>query len=138
MIFIIGTYLAEVLHLAFGSVPFDKGLQFSLVFKNGVPVISAYFDNWSNPVYYLTNQIAAVTFIPAFVYFMAIDKQNKASKCLAFGLVIWNIKEIADEIAYMIGANLNVFEINWSFWGQTVFMFTVVAFSAYGYSKWKY
>lgn len=121
MIFILGTYLAEVIHLAFESVPFWDDPK-----------------NWDTPVYYLTNQIAAVTFIPAFVYFMAIDKQNKASKCLAFGLVIWNIKEIADEIAYMAGANLNVFEINWSFWGQTVFMFTVVAFSAYGYSKWKY
>lgn len=57
---------------------------------------------------------------------------------MAFGLVVWNVKELIDELAYMAGINTNVFEINSSFWGQLAFIITVVFFSAYGYSKWKY
>lgn len=138
LIFIVGTYLAEVGHLAFEHLAFGKGLQLSTILTSEGFKLIVNFDNWSDPVYYLTNQILAVTFIPAIVYFIAIGAENKASKSMAFGLVVWNLKEIADEIGYMCGANLNVFEINASFWRQTVFMFSVVAFSAYGYSKWKY
>jgi hypothetical protein len=114
------TIVSEVFHLLFVGISFNENV------------------NLDAPVYYLTSQFGLTNFLPALIIFFFINDINKASKCMAFGLVVWNIKELVDEICYMSGINTNVFEINSSFWGQIVFILAIISFSAYGYSKWKY
>lgn len=114
------TLCSELLHMLFNHIPFNCNV------------------NWDSPVYYLTSQFGLLNFWPALVVYILIDKKNKASKSIAFGLIIWNIKELIDEVCYMIGVNSNVLEINSTFWLQLSFILTVVFFSALFFYKWKY
>jgi hypothetical protein len=116
------TILSEVFHLLFVGIPFKGNYDLSV------------------PVYYLTSQFGLVNFIPALVIFYLIPHQKKASKSIAFGLVIWNCKEMFDEIMYITskGKITDVLEINESFWMQIVFILVVIFLSGYGYARWKY
>lgn len=114
------TMLSEVFHLLFSDIPFNSKI------------------NWDAPVYYLTSQFGLLNFWPALVIFLMIPKRHKSTKCISFGLIVWNLKELTDEVCYMLHINTNVLEINKSFWGQIVFMIIVIGLSALGYARWKY
>lgn len=118
--FILLTIVSEVGHLPFSKIPFKGDLC------------------WDAPVYYFLAQLGLITFWPALVFFLLIDKQKKASKCMAFGLVVWNVKELIDELAYMANYNVNVFELNSTFWAQIVFILSIIGLSALFFSRWKY
>lgn len=117
--FVFFVILGETGHLPFADVHFRDDL------------------NLDSPVYFLINQFAMLNFWPALIIFLYIDGRNKESKAIAFGLIMWNVKELVDEVAYLGGVNTNVFEINGSFWGQLIFIVTLVSLSAFGYYRWK-
>jgi hypothetical protein len=112
--------VTELLHLAFTYKPFNGNV------------------NWNAPVYYLCAQIGLTNFLPALILFLHIDVRNKASKSIAFGIVVWNIKEVIDEIAYISWQVDNVFKIDKTFWAQLAFILIIIILSAWAYSRWKY
>lgn len=75
-------------------------------------------------VYYLVDSLKNLYFI--LILFLLIPIKYLASKTIAFGLILWNIKELSDEVFYMAGINLNVFEENNAFWGQVIMISIIV------------
>jgi len=113
------TALSECFHLLFIGVPFNTTVMLDAA------------------IYYLVNQIGKVTFLPAICFYFLVSKRKIASKSLLFGVIVWNGIQVFEEICYMLRINTDVLEISGTFWGRCSFMFVVLFFSAYGYSKWK-
>lgn len=114
------TILSETLHLLFVGMPFyDEGVNLDV------------------PLYFLFSQIGSTSLVTSIIIFIFILKETIESKFIAFGLILWNIKEVIDEIQYIRGENFNVFEINDSFWGQIVLIHTIILLAIVGYLTWK-
>ena len=112
--------MGEAFHLLFEGMPFwDEGV------------------NLDDAVYFLISQLGELTLIPAIIIFLMVPSENRSSRGITFGLVLWNLKELFDEISYMRAINLNVFEVNDSFWGQIILICTIIVLSWFGFSRWK-
>ncbi len=120
LILVFLTMMSEVFHLLFVNVPFwDEGI------------------NLDAPLYFFVSQFGLLNFVPSIIIFTLINPKRRASRGIMFGLILWNVKEVMDEIFYMAGTNLNVFETNSSFWGQIMLISTIVGLSYFGFTKWK-
>ncbi len=117
LILVILTIMSEVFHLLFVNVPF---------YREGY--------NLDTPIYYLVSQFGLLTFVPSIIIFWLIPKSKTASSLIAFGLILWNITEMGDEISYITGNGLEVFETNW---GQFSMLCMIVFWGWLGYMKWK-
>jgi hypothetical protein len=113
------TLMSEMFHLLFVNIPFNNNV------------------NLDSPIYYIVSQFGLLTFFPAIVVFLLIDKKRKSSKAIAFGLIVWNIKELYDEVCYLAKINNNVLEFNTGLCGQIVFILVVIFGSALLYSKFR-
>lgn len=114
---VILVFINEYFHGFFEGKPFDGSITLD------------------DAVYYLVNQIAAITLIPSVVFFFIINKNKLASKLILSGVIGYNCKEVYDEIMYIAKVNENVFSMEW---GGMIFIATTFIFAAYGYSKWKH
>jgi len=120
IVLLVLTVSSEIFHLLFEGIKFDENV------------------NFDSPVYYLINQFGALNFIPSVVVFFLISKENKASRLIIFGLIIWNIKELIDELSYICKINNNVFELNNSFCGQITFISVIALLAGIGYARWRH
>ena len=100
LILVILTIASESLHLLFVDIPFNENV------------------NLDSPIYYIVSQFGQLTLIPSIIIFLMIPTENKSSKGIAFALVLWNLKEMRDEICYIFkintrsrtaGVNLEIF-----------------------------
>ena len=119
LILVFTTLLSEVFHLLFVGIPFNDNV------------------NLDAPIYYIVSQFGLVTFIPSIVIFILIDKKKISSRAIAFGLIIWNVKEMYDECCYLAKINNNVLNFDLGLCGQIIFILIVIFGSAFLYSKFK-
>lgn len=115
----------ENIHLLF------RGIEFERYYDNDGVLTVVMLDD---AVYYLINQICQVTLIPAIIILYLVDNTKIAQMLLIGGVIAWNIKEVIDEVCYISRINKEVY---WISTGQLVFIFSILFFSAYGYSRWK-
>lgn len=115
--------MAETFHLLFSGIPFNERV------------------NYNAPVYYLTAQFGLITFIPSIFIFILTPAGNKSSRCIGAGIIVWNIKELLEEIFYILKWNNEIFnplDVNSSLYGQIGFILLVIILSYFGYKRWKY
>lgn len=115
--------IAETFHLLFVNIPFNDRV------------------NLSAPVYYLTAQFCLITFIPSIYIFILTPAINKSSRCIGAGVILWNLKEMTEEIFYILKWNNEIFnplDVNASLYGQIGFILAVVILGYFGYKRWKY
>jgi len=120
LLLVIFTIASETVHELFVNMPFyDEGV------------------NLDSPVYFLVSQIGSTSLLSSIIVFILVLKGTVESQCIAAMLIVWNIKEVLDEVQYMIGINTNVFEMRRPWWGQITLAFTVIGLSWMIYSIWK-
>lgn len=110
---------SESLHLLFVNIPFNENV------------------NLDSPIYYLVSQFGQLTLIPSIIIFLMISKENRASKGIAFGLILWNLKEMRDEICYIFKINNDVLIIDGGWVVQMSLLISIVLLSWFGFTKWK-
>jgi len=114
------TVFCEYFLMLFAEVPFNEVVNFNA------------------PVGYLTNAIGASTLITSLFIFILTKKEKIASRLILFGLIIWNLIEVYENICYMAKINNSVLFISGSAWFQMSFIIAVLLGSIYGFSKSKY
>lgn len=119
LILVLLTIGSECFHLLFVDIPFNENV------------------NLDSPIYYLVSQFGQLTLIPSIIIFLMIPKINKSSKGIAFGLVLWNLKEMRDEICYIFKINNDVLIIDGGWFVQMSLLITIVLLSWYGFTRWK-
>lgn len=115
--------MAETFHLLFLGIPFNGRV------------------NYNAPVYYLIAQFGLVTFIPSIYIFILTPSVNKSSRCIGAGVILWNLKEVTEEIFYILKWNNEIFnplDVNASMYGQIGFILAVVILGYFAYKRWKY
>jgi hypothetical protein len=125
---VILTIASELIHLLFIRVPFNDNVKLD------------------SPIYYLVNQFGGSTLIWAVFGFMLMPERKVASRLILAGLVLWNLKEMKDEVCYILKLNNdaiytvsdNNIQINDSWmWMQIAFILTIVFSSFFGHKKYK-
>jgi hypothetical protein len=120
---------SETLHLLFKSIPFEFHPA-----RNK----QLYYNT---PIYFLLNQFGAMTFIPSIFIFLLTPRIKRASRCIGFGIILWNAKELLEEIFYIFKWDYDIFDplnVNSSLWGQIAFILSVVLLGFIGFKRWKY
>jgi len=115
--------MAETFHLLFVDIPFNDKVDLDAA------------------VYYLTAQFGLITFIPSIYIFILTPAGNKSSRCIVAGIIIWNIKEVLEEVFYIMKWNYEIFnplDVNASVYGQIVFILALIVLGYFGYKRWKY
>jgi hypothetical protein len=113
----------EVFHLLFSNIPFAEN------------------EPLSSPMYFLINQFGLINFVPSIFIFKLTPNNKKSSKCIGAGIILWNFKELLEEIFYIFKLDYNFFDplnVNSSLYGQIVFITAIILLGYYGYKKWKY
>ena len=116
LILVLLAIMAEYFHLLFVNIPFNDVV------------------NLNAPVYYLVSQFGLLTFIPSLILFRWCPKEKRASKAILLGLVLWNLKEVMDELFYILKINYNVFKTSW---GQLALILTIIMLCWIHYSRQK-
>ena len=117
LILVILAIMAEYFHLLFVNIPFNDVV------------------NLNAPIYYLVSQFGLLTFIPSLILFKWCPKKKRASKAILLGLVLWNLKEVMDEMFYICKINYNVLKTEW---GQVALIITIVMLCWLHYLKRRY
>jgi len=115
--------MAETFHLLFVGILFNERV------------------NYNAPVYYLIAQFGLITFIPSIYIFILTPAGNKSSRCIGAGIILWNCKELMEEIFYILKLNNEIFnplDVNNSLYGQIGFIIVVVILGYSGFKRWKY
>ncbi len=120
LILVILTISSESFHLLFVDIPFNENV------------------NLDSPIYYIVSQFGQLTLIPSIIIFLMIPKENRSSKGIALALVLWNLKEMRDEICYIFKINNDVLIIDGEWYIQISLLISIVLLSWLGFTKWKF
>jgi len=121
LILVLLTIASETIHTLFVDVPFNNSV------------------NLDSPIFFIISQFGELNFVPAVFIFLLIPKENRASKLIAWGLILWNLKELGDEINYLEtkGISKSVLTLDSGFWGQITLISAVIFWGFYGFIKWR-